>query len=266
MKNSLSHSRFGLAGKVALVTAGAGGFGQAISLGLAEYGADVVVTDIQVDAAETIAKKIRDMGQRAYSAYCDTMNTEQVEQAVALTVQKLGHIDILINIAGTGILKPATDMAIEEFQAMIDSCLTGTFRTLRASGRAMIKQGNGGSIILMSSISSVAALGRGTGAYAAAKAGVNALVRELAVEWAPYNIRVNALAPCQFKTITFEKFLDNPKYGGREAFTKKLLGNIPLGKFGAPDEIVGPTIFLASNASSMVTGHVLFVDGGYTAR
>jgi NAD(P)-dependent dehydrogenase (short-subunit alcohol dehydrogenase family) len=123
-----------------------------------------------------------------------------------------------------------------------------------------------GSIIHISSIASARALGRGTGTYAAAKAGVNALVRELAVELAPHGIRANAIAPCQFRTTSFEAVLDNPRFGGREALTARMLGRIPLGRFGQPDEIVGPCVFLASAASSMVTGHVLLVDGGYTAQ
>ena len=130
----------------------------------------------------------------------------------------------------------------------------------------MVEAGHGGSVIHMSSIASVRALGRGLGVYAATKAGINALVRELAVEWAPYNIRVNALAPCQFKTIAFEGLLNDPRFGGKKSLTEKMLSKIPLNRFGEPDEIVGPCIFLASDASSMVTGHVLFVDGGYLAQ
>ena len=265
MTDQAKHGRFCLAGKVALITAGAGGFGSVISRGFAEHGADVAVTDINAEGAEAVAESVRAMGRKSLSAICDITSDEQVERAVRMTVEKLGRLDILMNIAGVAILKPTLDMATTEFQHTLNSCLTGVFRTSKAAGAVMAEQGDGGSVIHMSSIASAIALGRGTGAYAAAKAGLNAMVRELAVEWAGHNIRTNAIAPCQFRTIGFEELLDDPRFGGREALTKKMLSRIPIGHFGRPEDIVGPAIFLASDASAMVTGHVLFVDGGYTA-
>lgn len=265
MTNKAAPGRFCLAGKVALVTAGAGGFGAAISCGLAQHGAAVAVTDIDTDRAEEVSACVREAGGKSFSTACDTTSDQQVNQAVRLTVEKLGRLDILVNVAGVAVMKPTLDMATAEFEATLDSCLTGVFRTSKAAATVMTRQGDGGSIVHMSSIASAIALGRGTGAYAAAKAGLNAMVRELAVELAPHHIRTNAIAPCQFRTIGFERRLDDPRFGGREALTEKMLSRIPLGRFGLPEDIVGPAIFLASDAAAMVTGHVLFVDGGYTA-
>ncbi len=257
--------RFDLSGKVALVTAAAGGFGMAVSQGLAEYGADLAITDIREDAVSELAGRIRASGGRVISARCDIKNAEDIQAIAIRTVEEYGHIDILINIAGFATLNPVLDMTYEEFDLTTASTLRGAFLISQIVGRIMVGTGSGGSIIHMSSIASARALGRGTGVYAANKAGINALVRELAVELAPHQIRVNAIAPCQFKTLGFDAVLDNPKFGGREKVTARMLGKIPIGRFGEPEEIVGPCIFLASQAASMVTGHVLFVDGGYMA-
>jgi len=257
--------RFDLTGKVALVTAAAGSFGSAVSMGLAEHGADVAVTDIREDVTAELAGKIQDAGRRAISAKCDITSREDIDDAVDRTVAELGQIDILVNIAGCAAMSPILEMSPEQFDLTVDSSLKGAFHVSQSVGRVMVEAGRGGSVVHMSSIASDRALGRGTGVYAANKAGINALVRELAVEWAQHGIRVNAVAPCQFRTIGLERVLDDPRFGGREALTEKMLGKIPLKRLGEPEEIVGPCIFLASDAASMVTGHVLFVDGGYMA-
>jgi len=259
-------ARFDFHGKVALVTGGGGAIGSAVALGLAEHGADVAVVDFQEDAAAAVAQRIGRLGRKACGLLCDVRNQEYVEQTVARTVGELGRLDVVIHTACYASLKPLAEMPLAEFQENIASCLTAAFIVSQASGKVIAEQGSGGSLVHISSIASARALGRGTGAYAAAKAGLNALVRELAVEWAPQGIRVNAVAPCQVRTPSLERLLDSGLHGGREAMTAKMISRIPLGRLGEPEDMVGPCIFLASDAASLVTGQVLFVDGGNTAQ
>ncbi len=256
---------FDLEGRVALVTGGAGAIGSAVALGLAEHGADVAVTDLDLDRAEPVAARIRGLSRRAGAWLCDVRSQEQIDAAVTGTLEQLGRIDVLVHTAGYGVLKPLLEMPREEFETNLAAFLTSAFLVSQAVGKVMVRQGTGGSIVHISSIASARALGRGTGAYAAAKAGLNALVRESAVEWAPHRIRVNAVGPCQIRTPSLDRLLDSGLHGGREALTQRMISRIPLGRMGEPEEIAGPCIFLASQAASLVTGQVLFVDGGNTA-
>ena len=258
--------RFGLDGKVAVVLGGAGGIGSATAVALAEHGADVAVLDVQQDQAANVAERIRSLGLRACALSCDIQDSQQIRRAIDDAAKELGRIDVLVNAAGRANLKPLLEMNQQEFNDFLAVYLTGAFLSSQAVAQYMIRQASGGSIVHVSSISSVRALGRGTGAYAAAKAGLNALVREMAVEWAPHRIRVNTVAPCQVKSPQFERFLDSGLYGDRDTLTQKLLSGIPLGRFGEPEEIASPCVFLASEAASLVTGQVLFVDGGNTAQ
>ncbi len=265
MSESNFSDRFRLDGKVALVTAAGGGFGSVISKGLAQQGADVVVTDLNEDALGEVDQQVKQCGRRSLALSLDVSDLEQIDETVARVVGEMGQIDILVNVACNAVLNPVLEMSAEDFDSTIATCLRGAFFVSRAVGQVMVDQGRGGSMVHISSIASARALGRGTGIYAAAKAGVNAMVRELAVEWASHSIRVNAIAPCQFRTESFERVLNDPRHGGCEHLTKKMTSRIPIGRFGEPEEIAAPTIFLVSDASSMVTGHVLFLDGGYMA-
>jgi NAD(P)-dependent dehydrogenase (short-subunit alcohol dehydrogenase family) len=269
IKNSVCQqrfSRFGFDDKTAVVTGGAGAIGSAVAVGLAEHGADVAVLDFQPERASEVAQRIRAVGRRAIVIGCDCRDDGRIEEAVAQTVKEFGRIDVLIHTAGYNILSPLLEMSREQFELVLAVFLTGSFLVAKAVAKEMVRQQSGGSIVHISSISSTRALGRGTGAYAAAKAGLNALVRESAVEWAPHGIRVNAVAPCQIKTPSLEVLLDSGLHGGREMLLEKMISRIPLGRLGEPEEIVGPCLFLASNAASLVTGQVLFVDGGNTAQ
>jgi NAD(P)-dependent dehydrogenase (short-subunit alcohol dehydrogenase family) len=190
-------------------------------------------------------------------------NQKDVNNLVARTMEKFGTIDILINNAGTTKHVPPSDFLIEDWMHIIDVNLKGTFMCCQAVGRIMEKNKKG-SIINITSILGLVGGGRGNSAFAASKGGVNGLTRELAIEWAPCGIRVNAIAPCQFHSPGFNKAIH--EFPDPESLLKKIISNIPLGRIGESDEIIGTAVYLASEASSMVTGHIVHLDGGYLAR
>ena len=253
---------FRLDGKSALITGAGGGIGRAVSLGMAAQGAAITCVDIDEGRGNRTVELVQQAGGRASALIMDVGSTEAAELAVAKAVEEFGSLDILVNLAGNGILKPALDYNLEEWGHMENLYLRSTFLFCQAAGAVMLRQGSG-SVINISSISSIVALGRGTAVYAAMKAGVNGLTRELALEWARGGVRVNAIAPCQIDTPQLRAMLEDPQFDA-EQLMKKWLSYIPIGRLGRPEELVGPCVFLGSNASSLVTGHVLVVDGGYT--
>lgn len=255
---------FDIEGRKGIVFGAAGGIGVTLCSALARSGAAIAVCDINEDDLGALGDSIHKAGGQSCQIACDVTQGEDVDGAVNRAVEHLGRIDFAVNLAFAVEMKPIIEMTGEQFERTISVCLTGAFNISHAVGRAMTTRG--GSVVHFSSIAGSAALGRGTGAYAASKAGINALVRELAVEWGPHDIRINAIAPCQTRTETIDRVLNNPELGGREVLLKKMVSKIPLGRLAEPDDMVGPCLFLISDASRMVSGHVLFVDGGYMAQ
>ncbi len=252
---------FSLAGKNAVVTGGGSGLGTAVAEGFAQFGAAVAVVDIDGGAATEVADDITAAGGRAIALACDVSDHAQVAAAVAAAIEALGDIHVLVSNAGIGDRAPAEEMTPEQWQRVIDINLSGAWYFDQAVGRHMIERGVAGSIINTSSITSLVGITTGNANYAATKGALNALTRTLAIEWAPHGIRVNAIAPTHVKTALIEqKMADDP------ALADFFLGNIPLGRLGAPEDIAGAAIYLASEAAALVTGHVLVVDGGHTAR
>ena len=255
---------FDLAGKHALVVGAGGAIGLSICRGLSEFGACITCLDINEEITAGAASAVESDGRRAFPVSCDVREVEQIHRAVAKVVGQFGSIDILVQTAGNGILKPTVEFTLEDWEETMRVYLQSTFLFAKLVGAEMIKR-RSGSIINISSVASVVALGRGTAAYSAAKAGVNGLTRELALEWAKLGVRVNAIAPCQIDTPQLRRLLSDPQFDP-DTLMKTWLDAIPMGRLGEPEEIVGPCIFLASDASSLVTGQVLLVDGGYTIK
>jgi NAD(P)-dependent dehydrogenase (short-subunit alcohol dehydrogenase family) len=204
------------------------------------------------------------MDRRALGIAVDVSKPENVKQMVATAVAELGTIDILINCAGISQHDPAESTPLETWDRVIDINLRGTFLACQAAAQIMLKNKRG-VIINFSSIAGSVGMGRGANAYCASKGGVDTLTKQLALEWATRGIRVNAIAPCQFMTPGLKQVMEDPQFDPNRLM-ETWINNIPLGRVGQPEEIFGAVLFLASDASSMVTGTVLNVDGGYLAR
>lgn len=257
---------FSLQNKVAAVTgAGAnGGIGHAIALGFARSGAKLSVSDIDDEGVQKTLKEITVLGCEAIASHCDISREEEVKKLFRDIKQMFGRLDILVNVPHLSPIRALPhELALQDWQKCIDISLTGFFLTSREAIALMLEGNTGGSIINIGSIGGMAAMGRGGIAYGCAKAGVNHLTKELAVEYAQKNIRVNCLVPALTKTPSLEKAMENKLV--TEKIIPHMLKGMPINRILQPDEFAGPAIFLASDASSGVTGVILPVDGGNSA-
>ncbi len=250
-------SLFDLTDRVAVVTGGSRGLGRGMALALAAAGAHVVPISRTQAAVEIVAEEVRALGRRTLSVPTDVTNEASVQAMVQRVVDELGRIDILVNSAGIVALKPTTEFPLEEWQKIIGVNLQGTFLCCKEVAKVMLQQ-EGGKIINISSVRGHQ--GRANDpAYPASKGAVNLLTKSLAIEWAQNGINVNAIAPTFIRTDLNAFMLDDP------ATRDWVLGRIPMGRVGQIWDLFGAVIFLASRASDFITGHTLYVDGGWTA-
>lgn len=255
-------SAFGLTGQVAVVTGAARGLGRAIARGLAAAGAHVVAVDIDAGRLAGTVSELAAAGLTIEGRACDISSEDAVAALFEDIAATVGPVNVLVNNAAINeVAEPAESYPLPAWERAFRINLTAPFLCARAAASQMIAAGTGGSIINFSSINATTGNGRGTISYDVSKGGVNQLTRVLAVEWARYNIRVNAIQPCQFDPGWTVR-LDDPDYSD---LARTVLRGIPLGRFGQAEEMVGPVLFLASPAASMVTGVCLPVDGGNLA-
>src|SRR4051794_11229674 len=254
-----SFPRFDLTGQVALVTGAARGLGRAISLALANAGADVALGLRDVNTGGELATEIEALGRRALPLQMDMTQLDQVSRAVEHTTAQFRSLDILVNNAGVAPENAAEDVREQDFDLTLAINLKGTFFASQAAGRLMIRQ-NRGCIINMSSQAGFVALPTES-IYCMTKAAIAHLTKCLAVEWGKYNIRVNAVAPTFIRTPGTESVLADPAF--RNDVTERIAA---LHRIGEPMDVAGSVVFLASPPASMITGHTLLIDGGWTAR
>jgi len=250
---------FDLTGKIAVVTGAGRGIGRACAVALAQAGADVTLVARSANELGAVAKEISNLGRTAIARPKDITKCLELESLMDDIASVMGGIDILVNNAGINIPQEALEVTPKAWDQIMDINLKAAFFTAQAVGRVMIRQGRGGRIINMTSQTGTLALVKRS-AYCASKAGLNLVTKVLAVEWAKHNILVNAVAPTFIETEFSSGFLSDPVF--REyALSKNLLK-----RFGTPEDVTGAVVYLASSAASLVTGHVLSVDAGWTAH
>ena len=254
----MPRNRFDLAGKVAIVTGGGRGIGKAIAVGLAEHGADVVLSSRTQTQIEQVAQEIRNLGRKALPIVVDLTKMSDLARLVDGTINAFQHIDVLVNNAGQSHEMPAELVEEKEWDSTMNVNVKAPFFLSQKVGKVMIRQGKGGSIINITS-EVVQKVELNVGPYCPSKAALHSVTKILAKEWGKYNIRVNSLAPCFVETE-----LNSPFFAQKEWYESKLK-LVPLGRHSVPDDLVGAAVFLASDASSYITGTTILVDGGLTA-
>jgi len=246
-----------LTNRVAVVIGATSGIGKAIALGLADAGAAVVPTGRRKNLVDDAVREVEVRGRPTLAIASDVTDTGSINELAATVIEKFGRVDILVNAAGITVRRPTVDVGDAEWNEIMNTNLTGMLRACRAFGPHMIEK-RYGRVINIGSLTSLVALLEVT-AYGVSKAGVAALTKSLAIEWAPYGICVNAILPGVFRTALNEGLLDGTERG------RELLLRTPMRRFGQPEELAGAAVFLASDAASFVTGHLLTVDGGFLA-
>lgn len=250
---------FNLKDRVVFAAGGAGAIGSEMALALAHFGAHVAIADIKMVAIDPVLEKFRETGSNTVGVEMDVMDEHSIKHAVNQVESKLGPISILVNTVGTHIEQPAHELNVQAWDKVLGVNLRGAFLLSQAVSQAMIANGRGGSHIHVTSVRSILGIRRGYAAYCASKGGLGILIKQLATEWAPYQIRVNGIAPTFTRTPLVEDYLTDP------AFYSNLVERIPLHRVCETRDLAGLAVFLASDASAMITGQNIFVDGGVTA-
>jgi NAD(P)-dependent dehydrogenase (short-subunit alcohol dehydrogenase family) len=253
---------FSLEGRVAVVAGGGGGIGSALSEALAGAGAKVVVVGRTLETCQATVERVTAVGSEGFAVAADVTSEPDVERMVATAAKRFGRIDILVNAVGGGagkVLHPAEQYPREAWDWIMELNVRSTIVPSQAVVRQMLAQGDGGAVLNISSVRAKLGINAGYSAYVAAKGAISSLTRQWATEWAKHGIRVNAIMPTFVDTPQVAMLLEDP------AFKAGIVDRIPLGRVGETGDIVGPAIFLVSDAASFVTGHILTIDGGLTA-
>ncbi len=249
---------FDVSGKVALITGATGGFGRAVSKGLAQAGVKIMATGRSDEKLLPVVDEIEKEGGIASFSAGSPIDQEDVKRVVGKTVETFGGIDILITAAGVNKPNPIVDQSLEEWEMIMDANVKGTWLYCKEVGRVMIEQGKGGKVILLGSARGELGMANYTG-YSPSKGAVHLMAKSLGCEWGQYGINVNAIAPTVFRTALTQWMFDD------DAFYKNFLKRIPIGRLGEPEDFLGTVIFLSSKASDFLTGSIICADGGYTA-
>ena len=256
-------NRFSLKGKIALVTGASYGIGFSIATAYAQAGATIVFNDINQELVEKGLKAYEELDIKAHGYVCNVTDEEAVNRLIQTVEKEVGVVDILVNNAGIIKRIPMTEMSAADWRQVIDIDLTGPFIMAKAVLPSMIKQGSGKIINICSMMSE---LGRETvSAYAAAKGGLKMLTRNICSEYGAHNIQCNGIGPGYIATPQTAPLREVQPDGSRHPFDNFILSKTPAGRWGNPEDLMGPAVFLASNASDFVNGHILYVDGGILA-